>query len=58
MLEQYKKTFVSLQVTMWLVAALVAWLTKQPLVGVWFLATMQVGAVLGAFWGARLKRLR
>ncbi|MGH7436105.1 MAG: hypothetical protein ACRENE_10570 [Polyangiaceae bacterium] len=55
MLEQYKKTFVAMQTTMWLISALIVFVSHRWLSGVAFLGTMQIGALLGAAWGARLK---
>jgi hypothetical protein len=54
--QQYKKTVVGMQITMWLVACVVLVRTRVWLVAVVFLAIMQVGAVLGAMWAARLRR--
>jgi hypothetical protein len=55
MVEQYKKTFVPLQLGIWLVAGLVTLVTRSVHSGAVFLATMQLGALFGAIWGARLK---
>jgi hypothetical protein len=57
MLEQYKRTFIPIQVTIWLVTVGV-YLTMHHLVllaGIFFVA-MQLGAVFGAGWAYRLKR--
>ena len=55
MVEIYKKTFVPMQLGIWLVAVLVTALTRSVHAGSVFVATMQLGALLGAIWGARLK---
>ncbi len=55
MVDLYKKTFVPMQLAIWLVAALVSIATRSIHAGGVFLATMQVGALVGAAWGARLK---
>ncbi len=55
MVEIYRKTFVPMQLGIWLVAGLVTALTRNIHAGTVFVATMQLGALLGAVWGARLK---
>jgi hypothetical protein len=55
MVEQYKKTFVPMQLAIWLVAGLVTLATHSIHSGGVFLVTMQFGALFGAVWGARLK---
>jgi hypothetical protein len=55
MLELYKKTFLPMQLAIWLVAGLVTLVTHSAHSGGVFLGTMQAGAALGAIWGARLK---
>ena len=57
MIAQYKKTFRGMQIAIWLVAIGSLALTHKFFVAAAFLATMQVGAVFGAMWGLRLKRL-
>lgn len=57
MLEHYKRTFVGMQRAMWLVTALVVVVTRQLFVGAAFMATMQIGALLGAILGAGLNSL-
>jgi hypothetical protein len=57
MLEHYKRTLVAMQVAMLLVTAVVVVVTRQLFVGMAFLATMQIGALLGALLGTGLKRL-
>jgi uncharacterized membrane protein YfcA len=55
MWKQYKKTFSGMQVVIVLVTlGILLWRHAWDLAGVFFI-TMQVGAVLGAMWGARLK---
>ena len=57
MWEQYRKTFVGMQVVIALVTAAMYLLFVrqwQP-VGT-FYATLQVAALLGAYWGDRLRR--
>ncbi|MGO9833438.1 MAG: hypothetical protein ACLP1X_04415 [Polyangiaceae bacterium] len=54
MLDLYKKTFVPMQVAIWLVTAAVLGITRDFFVGAAFLAAMQVGSLLGAAWGCRL----
>ncbi len=55
MVDLYKKTFVPMQLGIWLVAGLVTLITRSLHAGGAFFATMQFGALLGAVWGARLK---
>ncbi len=55
MWEQYKKTFLGMQIVMWLIAAGVLLSTHRLFAAAVFLVVMQLGAVLGAMWGARLK---
>src|SRR5689334_2980833 len=55
MLEQYKKTFLRMQVLIAVVTiGVLAWTHVWPLAALFF-ATMQLGAVSGAMWGVRLK---
>ena len=55
MLEQYKKTFWSMQLVIGLVTfGVLAWSHLWDL-GAAFFCTMQLGAVAGAMWGVRLK---
>jgi hypothetical protein len=54
--EQFKKTLVPTQVAIGAVAVgLGAW-TRSAGVAFVFLVAMEAGALLGALWGARLKR--
>jgi len=57
MWEHYKKTFLGMQIVMWLVACIVLVWTHLWIVASVFLLTMQIGAVFGAIWAARLKRM-
>ncbi len=57
MLEQYKRTIVGTQAVIAIVTAFIFFKTHR----LWFATLvffliMQVGAVLGAMWGTRLKR--
>lgn len=57
MLEQYKKTFASMQVFIAMVtAALYFALGRRWTLAAGFFLMMQVGAVFGAAWAARLKK--
>jgi hypothetical protein len=55
--KQYKKTFRGMQIAIGLVVGAVLIVTRTWTVAAVFFATMQVGAVLGAMWGTRLKRI-
>ncbi len=55
MWEQYKKTFVGMQIVMWFIAGGVLLRTHRLLVAVVFLVVMQLSAIVGAMWGLRLK---
>ena len=57
MWDHYKKTFARMQVVMWLAASLPVLATRDLSVGLWFLAIMQIGSLLGAVWAARIRRL-
>jgi hypothetical protein len=57
MWEQYKKTFRGMQIAIGIVTIAVLVLTRRATIGAGFFAMMQGGAVFGAMWGARLKRL-
>ena len=55
MLEQYKKTFLRIQIVIAVVTIVVlAWTHVWPLAALFFV-TMQLGAVSGAMWGVRLR---
>ena len=55
MLEQYKKTFVRMQIVIATVTiGVLAWTHVASLAALFF-ATMQLGAISGAMWGVRLK---
>jgi uncharacterized membrane protein len=55
MWEQYKKSLFGMQIVMWLVAGGVLLRTHRLFAATVFLIAMQLGAVVGAMWGARLK---
>lgn len=57
MWEQYKKTFRGMQIAIGLVVLGVLFVTHNLRVAAVFFATMQIGAILGAGWGLRLKRI-
>jgi uncharacterized membrane protein YfcA len=59
-LDQYKKTFVGMQVTIAIfTAAMYLGLYRQVSAAVGFFVIMQAGAIAGAYWGSKLKnRLR
>jgi hypothetical protein len=54
MWEQYRKTFLSMQVVIFSITGWAYYTTRHPSVAVAFV-TMQIGAVLGARWAVRLK---
>ena len=57
MWQHYRKTLLPVQAIIVIVCLLLYWVAKLPLPGVLvFLATMEVGAIVGAWWAARLKR--
>jgi hypothetical protein len=55
MLNQYKKTFVGTQVVIAVVTLAVQLRTQRLDVSLAFFTAMQLGAVFGALWGARLR---
>ncbi len=55
MVEHYKKTFTVTQFMIAVVAIAVLAVTHRILAALAFVATMEIGALLGAFWAARLK---
>jgi hypothetical protein len=57
MLQHYKKTFVGMQIFIWVMAALFTLATRSLHAGTAAFGTMQVGALLGAAWAGRLKNL-
>jgi len=57
MWEHYKKTFVRMQIVMWLAACLPILATRDLTVGLGFLATMQIGALLGAVLAVRIRKV-
>jgi uncharacterized membrane protein YfcA len=55
MWKQYKKTFVGMQLVICAITGgVLAWRHLWDLAAMFFV-TMQIGAVLGAMWGQRLK---
>jgi hypothetical protein len=57
MWELYKRTFRGMQIAIAMVTIVIFAITRRWFVASVFLCTMQVGAVMGAVWGARLKRM-
>lgn len=55
MLEHYKKTFVGTQILIGVVTFAVILQSHRLVAALAFFVTMQLGAVLGAVWAARLK---
>ena len=55
MWEQYKKTFVRMQVVIVFITLGVLALTHVWTLAAMFFAAMQLGAISGAMWGVRLK---
>jgi len=57
MWEQYKKTAKLIQPVIVIVCVAIYFMTgRQMLVAATFFVVMELGAVVGAAWGARLKR--
>jgi hypothetical protein len=56
MLERYKRTFYVTQAVIAVVAAAILYQTRQWQVVAVFFAVMQLAALIGAMWAARLKR--
>jgi len=57
MWEQYKKTFVGMQLVIAAVTAFIYLVVnKQPGLAAMFFTTMQIASALGAYWGHRLRR--
>ena len=58
MWEQYKKTFVGMQVVIWLVViAVYLFFGQQWRMAATFLLVMQFSAVSGAVWSARIRSM-
>jgi len=58
MWEQYKRTFLSTQIFIAGLATLIFFkLGHNVIVTTTFLATMELGAIAGAAWASRLKRI-
>jgi hypothetical protein len=56
MWEQYKRTFVRMQVTIVLFVGAALFATRSGLLALTLLATMELFSAYGALWGARVKR--
>jgi uncharacterized membrane protein YfcA len=56
MWEQYKRTFIGMQIVMTAAAVLVFFATHYWPHSVGFFLVMQIGSALGALWGNRLRR--
>jgi hypothetical protein len=54
-LECYRKTFVGIQVTIGVVTLAALLQTHRLIAAFAFFAIMQIGAIFGAMWAARLK---
>jgi hypothetical protein len=57
MWQQYSKTFREMQMAICLVTFAVIVLTRRENIAAAFFVMMQGGAIFGAMWGVRLKRL-
>jgi hypothetical protein len=55
MLERYRRTFWPMQAVMWGLACVIVISTRSLLGGFVALVTMQLAALVGAAWAARLK---
>ena len=55
MLEQYKKTFLNMQLVIGVVTVCLLGWSHLWSVAATFFFVMQLGAVVGAMWGARLR---
>lgn len=56
-LDQYKKTFVGMQITIAIFTAVMYLAVyRQVAAAAVFFLIMQVGAVAGAYWGTKLKK--
>jgi hypothetical protein len=55
MWEQYKKTFIGIQIVIAMVTVGVQWRFDAPAMTALFFCVMQIGSVVGAWWAARLK---
>jgi hypothetical protein len=56
MWDHYRKTFARMQLVMGLAACAAVLVTRQLTVGLLFFAFMQIGALVGAVWAARIRR--
>lgn len=57
MWEQYKRTFSGMQAFIIAVALCILFWSQRVYVAAAFFMAMQLGALFGAMWGSRLKRL-
>jgi hypothetical protein len=55
--QQYRKTFVTMQVVIGIITATVLIQTHRLIAAFAFFVVMQLGAVFGAMWAARLRSL-
>ena len=55
MCDQYKKTFIPMQLAIWLAACLTVGATRDLTVGLGFLGAMQIGSLAGALLAVRLR---
>ena len=53
--DHYKQTFVGTQVTIAAITLFVLWKSQHLVAAAAFFATMQIGALAGAIWAARLR---
>jgi hypothetical protein len=56
MWDHYKKTFLRMQLVMWMAACVPVLATRSLIVGIGFLVPMQIGSLLGAVLAARMRR--
>ena len=55
MLEHYRKTFTSMQITIAIITVGVALMTHRLVAALVFFLVMQLGSLAGALWATRLK---
>ncbi|HEY4012021.1 MAG TPA: hypothetical protein VGM06_01675 [Polyangiaceae bacterium] len=56
-LDRYRQTFLGTQIMVGVITLFTLMKTHRVLAALGFFATMQVGALVGAAWGARLKTM-
>ncbi len=56
MWEQYKKTFLAMQLVIWVVTLGVLFWSHQWAGAAMFFVIMQIGSVFGVMWGHRLRK--